>query len=112
MIHRVSLSDADLDLLVSALRARRAMLKARSTREHLDYLIARFLDCTRGNPHVIRGGRCVHGLPQAARCDRCVERIQLLAGLANQQERPTSPSDRPAVGAEPLAERVLVTEIA
>jgi len=47
--HRIRLTDDDIALIVSALRARRAM--ARGLREHrVDRLVARLTEGVRGNP--------------------------------------------------------------
>jgi hypothetical protein len=47
--HRIRLTDEDIALIVSALRARRAM--SQGMREHrIDRLIARLTERSRGNP--------------------------------------------------------------
>jgi hypothetical protein len=52
--HRVRLTDEDLELIVAALRARRAM--ATGLREHrVDRLVARLAEMSRGNPKLSLG---------------------------------------------------------
>lgn len=94
MQHRIRLSDADLDLLIASLRARRAMVKGVAQREHLQNLVDRFVDCTRGNPHLVKGGRCVDGVPLAVRCDRCRARSAQASALASLATQPTSLSEQ------------------
>lgn len=48
--HRIRLDDYELDLIVSALRARRAMVKNPGKRGNLESLILRLADRQPGNP--------------------------------------------------------------
>jgi hypothetical protein len=91
MQHRIRLSDDDLGLLVSALAARRAMVRSVKGRAALDALLWRLDQCTPGNPHLLRGAACIHGVPLADRCDQCRERTAQYVGLASPGALPTSP---------------------
>ena len=52
--HRIRLTDDDIDLIVAALKARRAM--AHGLREHrVDRLVARLSEMSRGNPKLSLG---------------------------------------------------------
>src|SRR5258708_20236520 len=96
MQHRVRLSDADLDLIVAALSARRAMRRTPVGRTTIDRLIARLSECTPGNPALLRAGECVHGVSLRGLCGACIERTLRSATLANRGAPPTPPIDTTA----------------
>ncbi len=94
MEHRIRLSDDDIEEIVAALAARRAMRRSAQGRQHLDRLIHRLDQCMPGNPALLRGGECIHGIDLAAGCQRCSERTRQYVGLANHAAPPTYPPNK------------------
>jgi len=89
--HRIRLTDDDIALIVSALRARAGMAGA----ERLDRcarLVERLTEGARGNPQ-FRAPRCIHDVPLTLPCVRCQKRG---ASLVSSQRKRIEESAPPA----------------
>ncbi len=99
--HRIRLTEADIELVVGALAARRAGV-GRDRQRHIEALIARLSDGGSGNPRWRLSAPCpvdptrVHWPPIHWSCPSCQGHIEQSATPASPAARPNTPRWPPA----------------